>query len=92
MLEYSYAAVVELADTHDSKSCGLTAMSVRLRPAAQNYLYRNRLLRHVFVWPDRIFDDRILALAPFSRHAGKSCGLPKSHKVIMFNFFYQPVV
>ena len=28
------AAVVELADTHDSKSCGFTAMSVRLRPAA----------------------------------------------------------
>ena len=38
------AAVVELADTHDSKSCGLKAMSVRFRPAAPlvqaNYVCR----------------------------------------------------
>src|SRR3989344_9656221 len=33
----SLAAVVELADTHDSKSCGSNLMSVRLRPAAPDW-------------------------------------------------------
>ena len=34
-IEYSNAAVAELADAQDSKSCGGNLMRVRLSPAAQ---------------------------------------------------------
>ena len=33
-MKIAYAAVVKLADAADSKSAGLTSVSVRLRPAA----------------------------------------------------------
>ena len=33
-LLFSFAAVVELVDTQDLKSCGRKTMSVRVRPAA----------------------------------------------------------
>lgn len=40
-MKRNFAAVVELVDTHDSKSCERKLMSVQLRPAAF-YISKNK--------------------------------------------------